>query len=104
MDTCGEVSLMARKPETPHVDLQSVNDVSAGVYEAIATLEYSGRPTSRSQIAAATRLDDDVLDEALWSMTSKGMLRTDGGDDPAYVPAQRGWSAQPDQAKGQKLS
>jgi hypothetical protein len=95
---------MARKPETPHVDLQSVNDVSADVYEAIATLEYSGRPTNRSQIAAATRLDDEVLDAALESMTSKGMLRTEGSEDPVYVPAQRGWSAQPGQAKGQKLS
>jgi hypothetical protein len=93
-----------KPPDVPYVDLQSVTDVSADVYEAIATLEYSGLPTSRSQIAAATRLDDEVLDEALQSMTGKGMLRTGGGDDPVYVPAQRGWSAQPGQAKGQKLS
>jgi hypothetical protein len=37
-------------------------------------------------------------------MTSKGMLRAEGREDPVYVPAQRGWSAQPGQARGQKLS
>jgi hypothetical protein len=98
---------MARTPEPPHVDMQVINDDMAEVYEAIATIEYSGREPSHAAIADATGLPDQVLDESLEAMTRLGMLATDEAGkkrETVYRPAKRGWSAQPDQAQGQKLS
>jgi hypothetical protein len=89
----------------PHVDMQSVTDDMAGIYEAIATLEYSGREPSRSALGAATRLPERVLDENLSAMRDLGLLVThDRGGETVYLPAQRGWSTSPDQAEGPKLS
>ncbi len=88
-----------------HVDLQSVTDDMAGIYEAIATLEYSGREPSRSALGAATGLPDRVLDENLTAMRDIGLLVTqDHRGETVYLPAQRGWSTSPDQAEGPKLS
>jgi hypothetical protein len=98
---------MARTSEAPYVDMQVINDDMADVYEAIATIEYSGRDPSHAQIAEATRLPDQVVDESLAAMTQLGMLTADDASeerDRVYRPARRGWSAQPDQAQGQKLS
>jgi hypothetical protein len=98
---------MARTSEAPYVDMQVINDDMADVYEAIATIEYSGRDPSHAQIAKATRLPDQVVDESLAAMTQLGMLTADDASeerDRVYRPARRGWSAQPDQAQGQKLS
>jgi hypothetical protein len=96
---------MARTPEAPHVDMQVVSDDMAGIYEAVATLEYAGHDPSHDAIADATGLSDPVLDESLEAMTRLGMLTTeDAGPEPVYRPASRGWSASPDQAQGQKLS
>jgi N-methylhydantoinase A/oxoprolinase/acetone carboxylase beta subunit len=98
---------MARTSEAPYVDMQVINDDMADVYEAIATIEYSGRDPSHAQIAEATRLPDQVVDESLAAMTQLGMLTADDASEErerVYRPARRGWSAQPDQAQGQKLS
>jgi hypothetical protein len=96
---------MAHTPETPHVDMQTVTDDMAGLYEAIATLEYSGREPSRAAIAEVTGLPDRLLDDNLASMSGLGMLVVEDHDgESVYIPARRGWSAQPDQAEGQKLS
>lgn len=98
---------MARTPDAPHIDMQVVSDDMAGVYEAIATLEYSGRDPSHKAIAEATGLPDRLLDGSLAAMTRLGMLTIDDADEqrePVYRPASRGWSAQPGQAQGQKLS
>jgi hypothetical protein len=98
---------MARTPGAPHVDMQVVSDDMAGIYEAVATLEYAGHDPSHEAIADATGLPDPVLDESLAAMTRLGMLTTDDAGperEPVYRPASRGWSAQPDQAQGQKLS
>jgi hypothetical protein len=87
--------------------MQVISDDMAGVYEAIATIEYSGRDPSHKAIADATGLPDQVLDESLEAMTRLGMLTADDSGkkrEPVYRPAKRGWSAQPDQAQGQKLS
>jgi hypothetical protein len=87
--------------------MQVISDDMAGVYEAIATIEYSGREPSHQAIADATRLPEEVLDESLAAMTRLGMLTADEAGkehEPVYRPASRGWSAQPDQAQGQKLS
>jgi len=95
---------MPRK-DTPHVDTQSLNDTAADVYEAIATLEYAGRRTSRTEIAATTALPAEALDQSLADMTRRGLLVVShDGEDENYVPAKRSWSAAPDQAIGQKLS
>jgi len=91
--------------DTPHVDTQSLTDTSADIYEAIATLEYAGRRASRSELAAATGLPDDILDGSLADMVSRGLLAaSDDGEGEVYLPARRSWSAAPEQATGQKLS
>jgi hypothetical protein len=98
---------MARTSEAPYVDMQVINDDMAGIYEAIATIEYSGREPSHAAIAEATGLPDQVLDDSLAAMTWLGLLATDDEGkkrEPVFRPARRGWSAQPDQAQGQKLS
>jgi hypothetical protein len=96
---------MERKGNVPHVDMQTVTDDMAGIYEAVATLEYSGREPSRTALADATELPDRVLDENLSTMSRLGLLvRRDRHGEAVYAPAQRGWSTKPDQAKGPKLS
>jgi hypothetical protein len=86
----------------PHVDAQSLRDVDTYIYETVATLEYTGKPATRDQIAGATDLDDQVLDEALGSLTRRGLLvrAGDGDDDPAFEPARRSWSTAPEQSRG----
>lgn len=85
----------------PHVDAQSLNDVDTYVYETIATLEYTGRPATRDEIAAVADLDDQVLDETLTALAERGLLvRVDARGEPAYEPAIRGWSTAPEQAQG----
>jgi hypothetical protein len=71
------------------------------VYEAIATLEYLGRPVGAADLQSATNLDDAVVRESLKSLTKRGVLIehvTDGQVN--YEPAYRGWSAAPEQATG----
>jgi hypothetical protein len=96
---------MGRKNDASHVEMQRVTDDMAGIYEAIATLEYSGREPSRSALADVTELPDQVLDDNLNAMSRLGLLvRQDHGGEAVSVPAQRGWSTAPDQAEGPKLS
>jgi len=85
------------------LDTQSLTDVDTYVYETIATLEYTGRPVTRGQVAAVTDLDDQALGESLGSLIDNGLVvRTDNGPDsePGLRPAQRGWSAVPEQGRG----
>lgn len=94
---------MTRDNGLSRLDTQSLTDVDTYVYETIATLEYTGRPATRAQIAAVTDLDDEALDESLGNLTAhKLVVRTDGGADgePGFEPAQRGWSAVPEQGRG----
>ena len=85
-----------------HMDTQSLTDIDTYVYETIATLEYTGRPPTRSQIAAVTDLDDQALDESLGNLTSHGLvIRTERPRRRAGLRAeQRGWSAAPEQGRG----
>ncbi|MGH3156695.1 MAG: hypothetical protein ACRDNF_09005 [Streptosporangiaceae bacterium] len=86
-----------------HLDTQSLTDVDTYVYETIATLEYTGHPLTRGQIAAVTDIDGTALDEALGNLVSHGLVnRTDDGPDGelGFVPEQRGWSAAPEQGRG----
>jgi len=85
------------------LDTQSLTDVDTYVYETIATLEYTGRPVTRGQIAAVTDLDDQALDESLDNLTGHRLVRRadDGPDgEPSFEPADRGWSAAPEQGRG----
>jgi DNA-binding IscR family transcriptional regulator len=89
---------MARSSDQPpFVDAQALTDLDAYVYEAIATLEYSGRPVTSAQIVAATDLDDQTASEVLDDLTERGVLvRTQTGEGDAYDLARRDWSAAPD--------
>ena len=88
----------------PPVDAQTVNDTGLEIFEAIATLEYTGRRASRSVIAAATRRDRAVVDEALDVMTAHGLLTViDEYGEPIFIPARRDWSTQPGQAAGHPM-
>lgn len=92
---------MSSGGDSPHVDAQSLRDLDTYVYETIATLEYTGRPATRGQIAAVAELDDRVLDETLADLVGRGLLvRFDAGDEPGFEPADRGWSTAPEQAQG----
>ena len=87
----------------PHVDTQRLTDTGTYVYEAVATLEYTGRKPSREAIAAAADIDDAELDGALAELTRQGVLTTTADDEAAYVPARRDWSTQPGKAAGHPM-
>jgi hypothetical protein len=95
---------MTREPGSMPADTQAITDASAGVYEAVATLEHGGYESSRGAIIAATGLAEDAVDRCLDELVGAGLLVTDdGGGEPVYVPARRGWSAAPEQAEGHHL-
>jgi hypothetical protein len=82
----------------PYVDAQALTDLDTYVYEAVATLEYSGRPVTRAEIVAVSDLDDRTTSEVLDELTGRGvLLRTPAGDEEdVYELARRDWSAAPD--------
>jgi hypothetical protein len=88
----------------PPVDAQTVTDAGLDLYEAVATLEYTGRRPSRSAIAAAAQRDQTAVDAALDDMAEQGLLtKSDEDGEPVYVPARRDWSTEPDQAAGHPI-
>jgi hypothetical protein len=89
----------------PPVDAQTVSDTGLEIFEAIATIEYTGRRATSSAVVAATRRDQAVVGEALDEMTAHGLLTvTDEDGEPAYIPARRDWSTQPTQAAGHPMA
>jgi len=89
----------------PSVDAQTVSDAGLEIFEAVATLEYTGRRASRPAIVTATRRDQAVVADLLDEMTAHGLLTvTIEGGEPAYVPARRDWSTQPDHAAGHPMA
>jgi len=83
---CDQLSLLGDEPD---------------VYEAIATLEFLGKPVRAPDIVTATRLSQAEVAAALADLTKRGIVtRNAGADDPCYEPAYRGWSAVPDQPTG----
>jgi hypothetical protein len=87
-----------------HVDAQTITDIGLDVFEAIVTLEYTGRRPSRSAIELAAHQDRGVVDNALDDMTRTGLLTvTDDSGEPVYLPARRDWSTKPDQAAGHPM-
>jgi hypothetical protein len=96
---------MTDRSHQPHVDTQTLSNTDTYVYEAVATLEYSGHQPSREAIAAVASLDDDQLDRVLSELTGHGLLTvSQAGGQPVYEPARRDWSTRPDQAAGHPLS
>jgi hypothetical protein len=97
--------------EDPHGDAEFADQLSligleADVYEAVATLEYLGRPLKTGDITSATgsaSLDEPAVLAALDSLADRGVLTvTEQDGEPAYEPAYRGWSAAPDQSAGHR--
>ncbi len=89
----------------PPVDAQTLTDTGTHIFEAIATLEFTGRHPSHAAIAAAARLDDAVLDQALAEMTTLGLVFVHEADGEAvYTPMHRDWSTEPDQAEGHPMT
>lgn len=89
------------RPGEPYHDDVSLIGVEADLYEAIATLEFLGRPVSAAEIASAAHLDERDVRETLGGLAERGVVVMTGGDgEPAYEPARRGWSAAPEQSAG----
>lgn len=92
-------------PAAPWVDTQSLTDADTLIYEAVATLGFSGRPADRAGIAAASGMDDSALDKALAELTSRGVLAVSDADRGSeYSIARRDWSSNPDELAGHLLS
>jgi hypothetical protein len=82
-------------------DTLALPDTDTFVYEAIATLEYTGRRVTRAELAVATNLDAAVVNESLRVLVRSGAVRELGSDDePAFELASRDWSAAPDRPHG----
>jgi hypothetical protein len=89
----------------PWVDTQSLSDADTFIYEAVATLGFSGRPADRAGIAEASGVDDSSLDNTLAELTSRGVFTVSDGDSgPEYRIARRDWSSNPDELAGHLLS
>lgn len=83
--------------DQPYVDAQTLTDLGAQVYEAVATLEYSGQPVTRDEVMQATDLDDPTVSEILDALTGQGVLiRTPTSDGDTFELARRDWSATPE--------
>lgn len=87
--------------DRPLVDAQTLTDLEAYIYEAVATLEQSGRPPTRAEIVAAADLDDDTTSEVLDELTERGVLvRAPSADGEGYGLTRRDWSNASDPASG----
>ncbi len=92
---------MPERGDPPYVEPISLTDVDTYLYEAIATMEYTGQPVTRDEIKAVAGLDDTTLDTALAELTQRGLLiQTPGDGGPVYEPTDRGWSTAPEQGQG----
>jgi hypothetical protein len=88
----------------PPVDAQTITDLGLEIFEAVATLEYTGRSATRLAIAAAAQRDQTLVDEVLDDMTAHGLLAVDDEHgERVYVPARRDWSTEPGQAAGHPM-
>ena len=88
---------MTSPSDRPYIDAQTLSDDEAYVYEAIATLEYAGRPVTRAEVTASTHLDEPAVGDILEEFAEVGMLvRADTPDGQTFELARRDWSAAPD--------
>jgi hypothetical protein len=85
------------RADRPSMDAQVLTDLGAQVYEAVATLEYSGRTVTRDEVMEATDLDDPTVGKILDTLTDQGVLiRTPAGGGDTFELARRDWSATPE--------
>ncbi len=90
---------MSAHAEEPFADRETLNDVETDIYEAIATLEFIGREVTANDIAVAADLDEQIVLDKLGALTDRGVLvAAQRKDRTIYEPANRGWSAAPEQA------
>jgi len=87
---------MKRATDRSGVDAQELTDVEAGVYEAIATLEFSGRPVTAAEVASVTGLDIQTADAIVRALAEQGVLAPSGAGDGVFSLARRDWSAAPE--------
>jgi hypothetical protein len=83
--------------DQPYLDAQVMSDLDTQVYEAIATLEFSGRPVTIDEVAEATGLDGPAVGEILEALAGQGTLtrrRSDAGE--SFELSRRDWSATPE--------
>jgi DNA-binding IclR family transcriptional regulator len=87
--------------DRPLVDAQTLTDLDAYIYEAVATLEQSGRPPTWAEIVAATDLDDETTSKILDGLIQHGVLvRAPSADGEGYELARHDWSNASDPASG----
>lgn len=99
--TCAGANVMTADEMRPHQDTLSFTDNEAFVFEAVATLEYTGQPTTREHIRAVVTLDEATIDAALAELTGRNVLTVEGaGAEETFRPADRGWSVAPEQGQG----
>jgi hypothetical protein len=92
---------MTADDERPFVDAQSLSDTDLHIYEAIATLEQSGKPPTGDEIAAAARLDGSVVRQTLSDLLERRVVVPAGGRDAAaFTLARHDWSSAPDGGAG----
>ncbi|HET9899105.1 MAG TPA: hypothetical protein VFQ44_29625 [Streptosporangiaceae bacterium] len=90
---------MQSHAQEPFADRETLNDVEPDIYEAIATLEFIGHEVTAHDIAVAADLDEGIVNDKLDSLSDRGIVvASDRGEGTTYEPANRGWSAAPDQA------
>jgi len=82
--------------DTGYVDAQELTDIEAGVYEAVATLEYSGRPVNVAEIVRVTGLDDHRVRAIVDALAAKGVLTPASAATGVFGLARRDWSAAPE--------
>ncbi len=90
---------MSAHAEEPFADRETLNDVETDIYEAIATLEFIGREVTAGDIAVAADLDEGTVLDRLGTLADRGVVvAAERSDKTIYEPANRGWSAAPEQA------
>ncbi len=87
--------------DPPFADRETVVGDEANVYEAIATLEFLGRPVRMAELTGATGLSAQRVGAALAGLTERGVVTgASERSESDFEPANRGWSAVPGQANG----
>lgn len=87
---------MQHRSGRAHVDAQELTDVEAGVYEAIATLEYSGRPVTVAEVVSVTGLDRQTAAPIVHALAEQGVLTPADPAGGTFRLARRDWSAAPE--------
>jgi SOS-response transcriptional repressor LexA len=75
-------------------DPQSLTNTDLHIYEAIATLEQTGHPPTRREIAAASGLGEDTVAERLRALHGRGVVvETSHRGETAFTLASHEWSS-----------